>query len=502
MDLDVHHRRARERGVNPILYWLVRAVLQPAFHLYFRLSRIGREHIPQEGPVILAANHRSFLDPFVIGTCLRRPVYYVAKQELFRQRLTGWILGSLGAFPVARGAGDAEMLTSAQAILARGDCVVIFPEGTRVRPGPLRAARRGVGRLALETGAPVVPVAVIGSESVRRGWRIRPRKVRIRVGRALRFPLVEEASPQLAQAVTDRIWPCVELQWEWLGGVTPHRRATVVGEGADAAALAELLARTGLATRHAEANAVPDLAETDLLVLALPARELPAALAARAAALPAGASVLVAGRGLAPSGELPSDATSALMPHARVLVLGGPAAAEGLLDHGASVVLAGRDAAARRRLADVLTAAGCDVHESFDVAGVELAGVAAGAAALAASAAGAAGANAAGAAAGKVLAEISAYGLTRGTRQETIAGLAGAGDLVATVLAGPATGRDRVAEAAEAVPLLADLLAEAHVPAPALSGLRDLVEGRIEADEWAAALTRPARGRSRVRAAA
>lgn len=83
----------------------MRAVLQPAFHLYFRLSRIGREHIPQEGPVILAANHRSFLDPFVIGTCLRRPVYYVAKQELFRQRLTGWILGSLGAFPVARGAG-------------------------------------------------------------------------------------------------------------------------------------------------------------------------------------------------------------------------------------------------------------------------------------------------------------------------------------------------------------------------------------------------------------
>ena len=81
------HARAREKGVNPLVYWLVRAVLQPVFHLYFRLSRIGREHIPESGPVILCSNHRSFLDPFVIGTCLRRPVYYVAKQELFSYRL-------------------------------------------------------------------------------------------------------------------------------------------------------------------------------------------------------------------------------------------------------------------------------------------------------------------------------------------------------------------------------------------------------------------------------
>ncbi|MFN8175475.1 MAG: 1-acyl-sn-glycerol-3-phosphate acyltransferase [Solirubrobacteraceae bacterium] len=501
MDLDVHHRRARERGVNPILYWLVRAVLQPAFHLYFRLSRIGREHIPQEGPVILAANHRSFLDPFVIGTCLRRPVYYVAKQELFRQRLTGWILGSLGAFPVARGAGDAEMLTSAKAILARGDCVVIFPEGTRVRPGPLRAARRGVGRLALETGAPVVPVAVIGSEGIRRGWRIRPRKVRIRVGRALRFPVVEEASPQLAQAVTDRIWPCVELQWEWLGGITPHRRAAVAGSGTEADALATLLAGTGIATRRVAERDETDLAETDLLVLALPATELPGALAAHAAGLPAGASVLVAARGLVPAGsELPAAAVAEALPDAHVLVLGGPAGA-GLLEHGASVVLAGRERAVRRRLADVLTAAGCDVNESSDVIGVELGRVATGAAALAASLAASAGPNAAGAAAGKVLAELCAYGAVCGAQPETLAGLAGAGDLVAAVIARPVDG-ERAEAAAAAVPLLADRLAEAGVPAPALDGLRDLVEGRIEADAWAAALTRPARGRGRVRAAA
>jgi 1-acyl-sn-glycerol-3-phosphate acyltransferase len=96
--------------------------------------------------------------------------------------------------------------------------VVVFPEGTRVRPGPLGEPRRGIGRLALETGAPVVPVAVIGSDAVRRGWRIRPRKVRLRVGAPLRYPTVERCSPALAAAVTERIWACVSLQWDWLGG--------------------------------------------------------------------------------------------------------------------------------------------------------------------------------------------------------------------------------------------------------------------------------------------
>jgi 1-acyl-sn-glycerol-3-phosphate acyltransferase len=229
MDHDALLGRARGRGVNPIVYWLVRAILQPCFHLYFRLSRVGREHIPAHGPVILASNHRSFLDPFVIAVMARRPIYFVAKKELFINRPVAWLLGSLGAFPIDRHGADQDAMATAKAILERGDGVLIFPEGTRIRPGALAAPKRGVGRLALETGAPVVPVAVHGTEAVRNGWRFRPHKVRIRAGAPLSFPHVEAPSRALAAAVTDRIWPCVELQWEWLGG-TPSR-AAVIGAG-------------------------------------------------------------------------------------------------------------------------------------------------------------------------------------------------------------------------------------------------------------------------------
>jgi 1-acyl-sn-glycerol-3-phosphate acyltransferase len=223
-DLDGFRERSLSRGVNPVLYWTLRAILVPLFLVYFRMQRIGREHLPRSGPLLLASNHRSFLDPFVIGMLVRRPVYYMAKRELFEKRWQAWVLNALGAFPVDRGAGDGAAMDTARTILERGDCVVLFPEGTRVRPGPLGEPRRGVGRLALETGAPVAPVAVIGTEDVRRGWRIRPRKVRIRVGRPLRFPTVERCSPTLAMAVTERIWACVSLQWDWLGGVKAPSR--------------------------------------------------------------------------------------------------------------------------------------------------------------------------------------------------------------------------------------------------------------------------------------
>jgi glycerol-3-phosphate dehydrogenase (NAD(P)+) len=224
-----HHTRARSRGVNPFLYWpLIRVPFQLFFHVYFRMARIGRDYIPKRGPAIIASNHRSFFDPFIIACMARRPMYYVAKRELFEiNPLLSWLLTALGAFPVDRGNGDRDTIATAKELLARGELVLIFPEGTRTRPGPLGQPRRGVGRLALETGAPIIPVAVIGTESIRRGWRIRPHKVRVRAGRALSFPHVDVSTPAAAAIVTERVWACVKLQWAWLGGAVETETAPV-----------------------------------------------------------------------------------------------------------------------------------------------------------------------------------------------------------------------------------------------------------------------------------
>ncbi len=538
------HTRAREKGVNPVVYWLVRALFQPFFHVYFRMVRIGREHIPAEGPVIIAANHRSFLDPFVIATMARRPMYYVAKKELFRRRWLGWILNALGAFPVDRGAADADSIETAKAILARGDIVMIFPEGTRTRPGSLGRPKRGVGRLALESGAPVVPVAVIGTEAVRRGWRIRPHKVRIRAGRALTFPTVEHVSPALAGAVTDRIWPCVMWKGEGRGGLPPIRRAAIIGAGTWGTSLAVSLAHAGLevelgcrteeqaqALREARENErylpgvrLPDAVRIgraaelefgghDLICLAVPARGLPGVLAAHGERIPRRAGLLVVSKGLVPPlGTLPSAFTSERCRARAVAALGGPAHAAEALEHGASVVVASLDRAFSRQLADALRNAGLDVSISSDVTGVELAGCAKNAAVLAAAAAAGAGPNVAGAAAGKVFAEVDALARRRGGRPETFAGLAGTGDLVATVVAAGSRNRragellaqglppaeigavlGQAAEAVDSVPLLANVARDSRLEAPALEGLAALVVARIEPERSTKTVTEPPR---------
>ena len=550
MDHERLHQRAREQGANPLLYAIVRVTFQAFFHLYFRLQRIGREHVPARGPVIIAANHRSFLDPFVIACMARRPMYYVAKKELFVKAWQGWLLNALGAFPVDRGASDEESIKTAKAILARGDIVLIFPEGTRIRPGALGKPKRGVGRLALETGAPVVPVAVIGTEAIRRGWRIRPHRVRIRAGRALRFPEVQDPSRALAAAVTDRIWPCVMLQWEWLGGLAPVRRVAVIGAGAWGTSLAVCLAGAGLEvelgcrtreqaqalessrenTRYLPGVQLPErirvqraadlrLQGHDLLCLAVPAKALPAVLAAHGGQISRRMGVLVVSKGMVPPlGTLPAAFASERCNARALAVLGGPTHAAEVLQRGASVVLASLDRGFARQLADMLLAARLDASITTDVTGVELAGCAKNAAVLAAAAAATAGPNVAGAAAGKVFAEINALARARGSRPETFAGLAGAGDLVATVVSAgsrnrragellaqgvPAAEIGRVigqsAEAVDSVPLLASASRQAHLDAPALDGLAALVEGRIEPEQWAATVTEPP-GAERARA--
>jgi len=385
-----YHERARRRGVRALVYWLARAVLQPAIRVLWRPARHGREHIPRSGPVILAANHRSFLDPFLVGICVRRPVYFVAKQELFAKRWQAWILNSLGAFPVRRGESDQEMMRTAREIIERGGAVVVFPEGTRIRQGSLGRPHRGVGRLALETGAPVVPIAIAGSENARRGWRLRPVKLRLRIGRPLTFPRVHEPSPALAAEVTERIWPCVELQWEWLGGLTPLQKAAVLGAGEAGTALAVVLGRAGLdvqlgcrSARQAErlaassevttrdgdrlelANHVTpctvadiEFAGVDLVVIAVPLRALPALVARIGPAIGERATVLIPARGeIRSHAELPARYVMERTRASSVALLGVPGGARSLVSRAGRVELVCENPDRRRQLEAVLGAA-------------------------------------------------------------------------------------------------------------------------------------------------
>ena len=129
----------------------------------YKLTILGQEHVPQSGPAILAANHESVLDPWFLATCTPRQVHYLAKAELFRYPGIGAILRGLGCVPVVRGADRGVAVDHAARLLDEGKFVGIFPQGTCL-PLKRRPFRRGAARLALATGAPLVPLALIGTE--------------------------------------------------------------------------------------------------------------------------------------------------------------------------------------------------------------------------------------------------------------------------------------------------------------------------------------------------
>jgi glycerol-3-phosphate dehydrogenase len=292
-----------------------------------------------------------------------------------------------------------------------------------------------------------------------------------------------------------------------LGARTREQAEQIAADGANERYLPGVPLPAGVTVTRA---ADLELSRHDLVCFAVPAAGLPAALASHASAIAPRTGVLVMSKGLVPPlGTLPSAFVSERVASWAVGAVGGPAHAGSALDDGAALVLASTDPAFARQIGDALAAAGYDVEATTDVVGVELAGCAKNAAALAASAAGP---NAAGAAAGKVFAEIDAYARRAGSRPGTFAGLAGAGDLVATVLASGSRNRragellargvpateiapalGQTVEAVDCVPLLAARVREAGVDAPVLGGLAGMIEGRVEPASWTAALTAPRR---------
>lgn len=206
------HERARNREPDWI-YALARIVLTLPTILFFRTRGIGVGNVPKQGPVILAPNHFSAWDHFFAGVYLRRQVRFMAKSQLFKNPVIEFIFFHGGVFPVRRGNRDEEAFVTAKAILERGGLVLIYIEGGRSRTRELGTPKPGVGRLALETGIPVVPVAIHGSAGVR-GWkRLRVPKVTVQFGEPLSFPVEEGPSRERQQEASDQVFDRVRQMY-------------------------------------------------------------------------------------------------------------------------------------------------------------------------------------------------------------------------------------------------------------------------------------------------
>jgi 1-acyl-sn-glycerol-3-phosphate acyltransferase len=188
---DEFHAAAR-KGVG-WTYTLVRILVSLPTLLLWRTRAIGVGNVPKSGPLLLAPNHFSQMDHFYAGLYLRRKIRFMAKSQLFGPPVLTYVYKHGGVFPVRRGHHDEEAFKTAHAILEQGGMLLIYAEGGRSRSGELGEPKAGIGRLALESGAPVVPVAIHGSAGVRSWKRLRFPKVTLQFGEPMSF--AREQSP-------------------------------------------------------------------------------------------------------------------------------------------------------------------------------------------------------------------------------------------------------------------------------------------------------------------
>ena len=198
------------------IYELVRMILTPIAILLYRERAIGTPNVPANGGFILAPNHFSQMDHFFAGVYIRRKIQFMAKSQLFGNAILDYIFRHGGVFPVRRGHHDEEAFETAYTVLGRGGCVGMYCEGGRSRSGRLGEPRPGVGRLALESGVPVVPVAIHGSLGVRRWKRLQFPKVTVQYGEPIRFEREADPSRERQLEVAGEIFGRVKVMYEVL----------------------------------------------------------------------------------------------------------------------------------------------------------------------------------------------------------------------------------------------------------------------------------------------
>jgi 1-acyl-sn-glycerol-3-phosphate acyltransferase len=185
-------------------YWIVIALAK----FLLKHKAYGRENLIESGPVILAANHQSYLDPPLIGICCRREIFVLTRRTLFKMRVVGWLISKLNTVPVDRERGDLSAFKSVVRLLNSGQGVLIFPEGTRSVDGRLQSARAGLGMLIAKTSAPVIPVRIFGThEALPKTGGLKLHPITVVIGKPIRFGESELQSDtrELYQRLSDRV---------------------------------------------------------------------------------------------------------------------------------------------------------------------------------------------------------------------------------------------------------------------------------------------------------
>jgi 1-acyl-sn-glycerol-3-phosphate acyltransferase len=211
----VQFHQAARRGVG-WTYTLARIVLTVPTILLWRVRAIGVENVPRHGPLVLAPNHFSQMDHFFAGVYLRRKIRFMAKSQLFGPPVLTYIYKHGGVFPVRRGHHDEEAFETVHELLAQGEMLLVYAEGGRSRSRQLGEPKPGIGRIALESGVPIVPVAIHGSERARQWKRLRFPKVTVQFGEPVVFPVEESPSRERQLEIATEVFARVRELYEGL----------------------------------------------------------------------------------------------------------------------------------------------------------------------------------------------------------------------------------------------------------------------------------------------